>query len=48
LKMLVSIVISKEDIGDVSGLVFEKSGQMVTLWILSDDEGNTPGSWEIE
>ena len=41
---------SPEDIGMVWGLQFEhpKTKEKKILWILSDDEGNAPGSWDIE
>jgi len=29
------------------GLQIKKDGKLLALWILSDDEGNGPGSFEI-
>ena len=38
----------KDPDGKFYGLQVEKEGDKYNLWILSDDEGNSPGSFEID
>ena len=33
--------------GDRFGLCIQKDGKVYDLWILSDDEGNGPGSFDL-
>ena len=46
------LIKSNEEIGTVWGMEFEikENGKKLTkiMWILSDDEGNAPGSWDIQ
>ena len=41
-------IVSPISEGDRFGLCIQKDGKVYNLWILSDDEGNAPGSFILE
>lgn len=46
---IVGVTVSNEEMGEYFGIVIEMpSNARQIVWFLSDDEGNAPGSFDVE